>query len=160
MMHNPDIHRYSRPSRVPLSLSLCFASSRCACSFLFVLVSVFLIHRAPAVMALGSSCWRAVGSAGIMDREVSNVTADWQLTGGEKRDAIAALCASQGAWHAPERSRALCFSGSWEEPVLILVSRCWKAVFLMWKCQLVYFAFMSEFADMPLTLSMREWKAC
>lgn len=57
-------------------LSLCHASSRCACSFLFVLVSVFLIHRAPAVMALGSSCWRAVGSAGIMDREVSNVTAD------------------------------------------------------------------------------------
>lgn len=84
-------HKVSVQSLIS-SVSLCHASSRCACSFLFVLVSVFLIHRAPAVMALGSSCWRAVGSAGIMDREVSNVTADWQLTGGEERDAIAALC--------------------------------------------------------------------
>lgn len=91
-------------------LSICCASSRCACSFLFVLVSVFLIHRAPAVMALGSCCWRAVGSAGIMDREVSNVTADWQLTGGEERDAIAALCASRGVLTCPwEKSSSVFF---------------------------------------------------
>lgn len=57
-------------------LSFCLASNACACSFLFVLVSVFLTLGAPAVMPLGSFCWRAVGSAGIMDREGSNVTAD------------------------------------------------------------------------------------